>query len=131
MPSLKQRMQERLNQEIFDFAKFAESTRYELAKNNWFEFKGHIPIPEIASAYDVSLHKLTVLIQEQISYELGVEIKNQAPEVEILYSEKYFEENYPKSSYNRCKMPYTLELYYFLKYPERLEEKHKQQQDEL
>ena len=119
MNHLAAKIQKEATLEFIEIAKFSEATRYELAVHKWLENNGHIPLPQIAKIYFVSVSKLSLMLQSKISDISGVPISNQEPEVEILYSERYFEENYPKSSYNKCEMPYTLELYYFLKYPER------------
>ena len=88
--------------------------RYTIAVNRWFLCGGDLPSIEIANYLDINHNKLTLMIQKQMSKVTGVDIKDQAPKVEVTYSQKELERLYPKS-YRFDWMPvYELDYYLYL-----------------
>jgi len=95
--------------------KFKEiEDRYTIALNRWFMCGGELPSSEIAKYLDINHNKLTLMIQKQMSKITGVKLKDQAPKVEVTYSEKELHNLYPKS-YRFDWMPvYELNYYLYL-----------------
>jgi hypothetical protein len=88
--------------------------RYTIAVNRWFLCCGDLPSSQIANYLVLNHHKLTILIQNRMSIMTGVELKDEAPKVEVTYSQKELERIYPKS-YRFDWMPvYELDYYLYL-----------------
>jgi len=95
--------------------KFKEiEERYSIAVNRWFLCGGELPSSQIANYLDINHNKLTLLIQKQMSKITGVEIKDQAPKVEVTYSKKELERLYPKSYRFEWQPVYELNYYLYL-----------------
>jgi hypothetical protein len=95
--------------------KFKEiEDRYTIAVNRWFLCGGDLSSSQIANYLDLSHNKLTLLIQKRMSLMTGVELKDQAPKVEVTYSEKELERLYPKSYRFEWRPYYELDYYLYL-----------------
>ena len=95
--------------------KFKEiDERYSIAVNRWFLCGGDLPSTDIAKYLDINHNKLTLLIQKQMSKVTGVKLKDEAPVVEVMYSEKELERLYPKSYRYEWQPPYELDYYLYL-----------------
>jgi len=95
--------------------KFKEiDERYTIAVNRWFLCGGDLPSSQIANYLDINHNKLTLLIQKQMSKITGVDIKDQAPKVEVTYSKKELERIYPKSYRFEWQPVYELNYYLYL-----------------
>jgi hypothetical protein len=88
--------------------------RYTIAVNRWFLCGGELPSLQIANYLDINHNKLTLLIQKQMSKITGVDIKDQAPKVDVTYSEKELERLYPKSYRFEWMPVYELNYYLYL-----------------
>ena len=88
--------------------------RYTIGVNRWFLCGGDIPSSHIANYLNLNHNKLTLLIQKRMSLMTDVKIKDSAPKIEVMYSEKEIEMLYPKS-YRFDWMPvYELNYYLYL-----------------
>jgi hypothetical protein len=95
--------------------KFKEiEERYSIAVNRWFLCGGDLPSSEIANYLNINHNKLTLLIQKQMSKITGVELKDEAPIVDVTYSEKDLERLYPKSYRYEWLPVYELNYYLYL-----------------
>jgi hypothetical protein len=95
--------------------KFKEiEDRYIIAVNRWFLGGGELPSSQIANYLDLNHNKLTLLIQKRISLMTGVEIKDEAPKIEVIYTEKELERLYPKSYRFDWRPVYELDYYLYL-----------------
>ena len=88
--------------------------RYVIGVKRWFLCGGDLPSTDIAKYLDINHNKLTLLIQKQMSKITGVEIKDQAPVVEVTYSQKELERLYPKSYRFEWQPVYELNYYLYL-----------------
>lgn len=88
--------------------------RYMIAVNRWFLCGGDISSSQIAEYLDLNHNKLTLLIQKRMSLMTGVELKDQAPKIEVMYSEKELERLYPKSYRFEWRPYYELDYYLYL-----------------
>ena len=95
--------------------KFKEiDERYSIGVNRWFLCGGDLPSSQIANYLDLSHNKLTLLIQQRMALMTGVNIKDEAPIVDITYSEKDIERLYPKSYRYEWQPVYELDYYLYL-----------------
>jgi hypothetical protein len=94
------------------------NSRLALAVRFWFVNTGCIPSDEVARRFGVFHEHLTLAIQRQIATRSGVEIKDSAPVIDIIGSKEHYEHQQVKYAY--AELPYTLELFYYMKYPERI-----------
>jgi hypothetical protein len=95
--------------------KFKEiDERYSIAVNRWFLCGGDLSSSQIANYLDLSHNKLTLLIQQRMALMTGVDIKDQAPKVDVTYSEKELERLYPKSYRFEWMPVYELNYYLYL-----------------
>ena len=95
--------------------KFKEiEDRYVIGVSRWFLCGGELRSNEIANYLDINHNKLTLLIQKQMSKITGVDIKDQAPKVDVTYSEKELERLYPKSYRFEWQPVYELNYYLYL-----------------
>ena len=88
--------------------------RYTIAVNRWFLCGGDLSSSQIANYLDISHNKLTLLIQKRMSLMTGVDIKDEAPKIEVMYSEKEIERLYPKSYRYEWQPVYELNYYLYL-----------------
>ena len=88
--------------------------RYTIALNRWFMCGGELPSSEIAKYLDINHNKLTLMIQKQMSKITGVKLKDEAPKVEVMYSEKELLMLYPKSYRFEWQPVYELNYYLYL-----------------
>lgn len=95
--------------------KFKEiDDRYIIGVSRWFLCGGDLPSSTIANYLSINHNKLTLLIQKRMEVMTGVQLKDEAPKIEIVYSEKELERLYPKS-YRFDWMPvYELNYYLYL-----------------
>jgi len=95
--------------------KFKEiEDKYVIGVKRWFLCGGELPSSHIAKYLDINHNKLTLLIQKQMSKITGVDIKDQAPKVEVTYSQKELERIYPKSYRFEWQPVYELNYYLYL-----------------
>jgi hypothetical protein len=95
--------------------KFKEiDERYSIAVNRWFLCGGELRSNEIANYLDLSHNKLTLLIQKKMSLMTGIDIKDEAPKIEVMYSEKELLMLYPKSYRFEWQPVYELNYYLYL-----------------
>jgi hypothetical protein len=95
--------------------KFKEiEDRYVIGVSRWFLCGGELRSNEIANYLDINHNKLTLLIQKQMSKITGVELKDQAPKVDVIYSEKELLMLYPKSYRFEWQPVYELNYYLYL-----------------
>jgi len=95
--------------------KFKEiEERYTIAVNRWFLCGGELRSNEIANYLDINHNKLTLLIQKQISKITGVKLKDEAPVVEVMYTENDLLRLYPKSYRYEWMPVYELNYYLYL-----------------
>lgn len=95
--------------------KFKEiEERYTIAVNRWFLCGGDLPSTDIAKYLDINHNKLTILIQKRMSLITGVDIKDQAPKVEVMYTENELLRIYPKSYRYEWLPVYELNYYLYL-----------------
>jgi hypothetical protein len=88
--------------------------RYTIAVNRWFLCGGDLPSSQIAEYLSLNHNKLTLLIQKRMSLITGVELKDQAPKIEVMYTEKELERHYPKSYRFEWRPVYELDYYLYL-----------------
>jgi hypothetical protein len=105
---------EEVYQKRKQFAYMERESLLELAAKAWWDDFGMTRVSYFATAYRVDLRKLTILIQKQMSEKVGIPIPNTAPKVEIYNTEQELNAYYPKAS--QFSLPYTPELFYYLKY---------------
>ena len=110
--------EEEIAEEVYQkrkqFAYMERESLLELAAKAWWDDFGMFTASYFAKAYKVDLHKLTILIQKQMSEKVGMPLPNTAPKVEIYNTEQELNNYYPRAS--ALSLPYTPELFYFLKY---------------
>ena len=95
--------------------KFKEiDERYSIGVNRWFLCGGDLSSLQIANYLNLSHNKLTLLIQKRMSLMTGVDIKDEAPKIEVMYSEKEIERLYPKSYRYEWQPVYELNYYLYL-----------------
>jgi hypothetical protein len=95
--------------------KFKEiDERYSIAVNRWFLCGGDLSSSQIANYLDISHNKLTLLIQKRMSLMTGVDIKDEAPVVEVMYTENDLLRLYPKSYRFEWMPVYELNYYLYL-----------------
>ena len=105
---------EEVYQKRKQFAYMERESLLELAAKAWWDEFGMFPASYFANAYRVDLHKLTLLIQKQMSEKVDMPLPNTAPKVEVYNTIEQLNYYYPKAS--QFALPYTPELFYFLKY---------------
>lgn len=88
--------------------------RYVIGVKRWFLCGGDLSSTDIAKYLDINHNKLTLLIQKQMSKITGVKLKDQAPVVEVTYSQKELERLYPKSYRFDWQPVYELNYYLYL-----------------
>ena len=96
------------------FAFMENETLMDMAAKAWWDDFGMFKVSYFAKAYRVDLHKLTLLIQIQMSEKAGMPIPNTAPRIEINNTEEQLNVYYPKAS--ALSLPYTPELFYYLRH---------------
>lgn len=110
--------EEEIAEEVYQqrkrFAYMERESLLELAAKAWWDEFGMFTASYFANAYKVDLHKLTILIQKQMSEKAGMPLPNTAPKVEIYNTEEQLNYYYPKAS--ALSLPYSPELFYYLKY---------------
>jgi hypothetical protein len=110
--------EEEIAEEVYQqrkrFAYMEGESLLDLAAKAWWDEFGMFTAEYFANAYRVNLHKLTLLIQKQMSEKVGIPLPNTAPKVEIYNTEQELNVYYPKAS--ALSLPYTPELFYYLKY---------------
>jgi hypothetical protein len=95
--------------------KFKEiEDRYAIGVSRWFLCGGELRSNEIANYLDINHNKLTLLIQKQMSKITGVKLKDEAPVVEVMYSQIELERLYPKSYRFEWQPVYELNYYLYL-----------------
>lgn len=95
--------------------KFKEiDERYSIAVNRWFLCGGDLSSLQIANYLDINHNKLTLLIQKTMEIMTGIELKDNAPDIEVVYSEKDLERLYPKSYRFEWRPVYELDYYLYL-----------------
>ena len=95
--------------------KFKEiEDRYVIGVKRWFLCGGDLPSCDIAKYLDINHNKLTLLIQKQMSKITGVKLKDEAPNIEVMYSDKELERLYPKSYRFDWQPVYELNYYLYL-----------------
>jgi|688.fasta_scaffold1244195_2 hypothetical protein len=105
---------EEIYQERKRFAYMENQSLMDMAATAWWNDYGMLPASYFAKAYRVDLRKLTILIQKQMSEKVGIPLPNTAPKVEVYNTEQELNAYYPKAS--ALSLPYTPELFYYLKY---------------
>jgi hypothetical protein len=105
---------EEIYQERKRFAYMENQSLMDMAATAWWNDYGMLPASYFATAYRVDLRKLTLLIQKQMSEKVGIPLPNTAPKVEVYNTEQELNAYYPKAS--ALSLPYTPELFYYLKY---------------
>lgn len=105
---------EEVYQKRKQFAYMERESLLELAAKAWWDDFGMFTASYFAKAYKVDLHKLTILIQKQMSEKVGMPLPNTAPKIEVYNTEQELNNYYPRAS--ALSLPYTPELFYFLKY---------------
>lgn len=110
--------EEEIAEEVYQqrkrFAYMEGESLIELAAKAWWDDFGMFTASYFAKAYKVDLHKLTILIQKQMSEKVGMPLPNTAPKIEVYNTEQELNNYYPRAS--ALSLPYTPELFYFLKY---------------
>jgi hypothetical protein len=95
--------------------KFKEiEDRYVIGVKRWFLCGGDLPSTDIAKYLDINHNKLTLLIQKRMEIMTGIELKDNAPDIEVVYSEKDLERLYPKSYRFEWRPVYELDYYLYL-----------------
>jgi hypothetical protein len=95
--------------------KFKEiEDRYVIGVKRWFLCGGELPSSQIANYLDINHNKLTLLIQKEMSKVTGVDIKDQAPKVEVMHTPSSLERLYPKSYRFEWRPYYELDYYLYL-----------------
>ena len=84
----------------------------ENAARRWWAEKGHVRASYFADSHEVSLGKLTLLIQKQMAEHMGVDLPNTAPRIEVMNTIEEIDRAYPKASI--YSVPYSLELFYYI-----------------
>lgn len=95
--------------------KFKEiEDRYVIGVKRWFLCGGDLPSTDIAKYLEINHNKLTLLIQKQMSKVTGVKLKDEAPVVEVMYTENELLTLYPKSYRFEWMPVYELNYYLYL-----------------
>ena len=105
---------EEIYQERKRFAYMENQSLMDMAATAWWNDYGMTRVSYFATAYRVDLHKLTLLIQKQMSEKVGMPLPNTAPKIKVENTEHELNLQYPRAS--PLSLPYSLELYYFLKH---------------
>jgi len=112
--SREEEIAEEVYQKRKQFAFMEKESLLELAAKAWWNDFGMFTAEYFANAYRVDLHKLTLLIQKQMSEKAGIPLPNTAPKVYIENTIEQLNYFYPKAS--ALSLPYSPELFYYLKY---------------
>ena len=112
--SREEEIAEEVYQKRKQFAYMERESLLELAAKAWWDEFGMFTASYFANAYRVDLHKLTILIQKQMSERVGMPLPNTAPKVYIENTEQELNVYYPKAS--ALSLPYSPELFYYLRY---------------
>jgi hypothetical protein len=112
--SREEEIAEEIYQERKRFAYMEGQSLLELAAKAWWDEFGMFTAEYFANAYKVNLHKLTILIQKQMSEKVDMPLPNTAPKVEVYNTIEQLNYYYPKAS--PLLVPYTPELFYFIKH---------------
>jgi len=88
--------------------------RYMIAVNRWFLCGGDLSSSEIAKYLDINHNKLTLLIQKRMSMMTGVELKDEAPIVDVTHTLSSLQRLYPKSYRFEWRPYYELDYYLYL-----------------
>jgi hypothetical protein len=95
--------------------KFKEiEDRYVIGVSRWFMCGGDLSSSEIAKYLDINHNKLTLLIQKRMSMMTGVELKDEAPIVDVTYTLSSLQRLYPKSYRFEWRPYYELDYYLYL-----------------
>ena len=105
---------EEVYQQRKQFAYMEGQSLLELAAKAWWADFGMMRVSYFAKAYRVDLHKLTILVQKQMAAKCDMELPNTAPKVKIYNTEQELNVYYPRAS--ALSLPYTPELFYYIKY---------------
>jgi len=112
--SREEEIAEDIYQERKRFAYMENQSLMDMAAKSWWNDYGMLPASYFAKAYRVDLRKLTILIQKQMSERVGIPLPNTAPKIKVENTEHELNLQYPRAS--PLSLPYSLELYYFLKH---------------
>lgn len=93
--------------------KLAEE-RYYIAVKRWFMCGGELPSHTIAVYLNISNHKLTLMIQKKMSEMTDVELKDNAPDVNIYNSLQDLQYKSPRSYRYEWQPIYELDYYNYL-----------------
>ena len=110
--------EEEIAEEVYQqrkrFAVMENLTLLDMAAKAWWGDYGMMRVSYFAKAYRVDLHKLTILIQKQMAAKVDMELPNTAPKIKVYNTEQELNVYYPRAS--ALSLPYTPELFYYLKY---------------
>jgi hypothetical protein len=86
--------------------------RIEAASSHWWKNAGIYSSDLVSKIFGVNHNKLTIYIQAEISKKSGVEIKNQAPHVEVEWTKQALDNKYPRIvAYDPT---ISLEMFYYI-----------------
>jgi len=88
--------------------------RYLIAVSRYFMCGGELPSHQIANYLGLNNHRLTLMIQDKMAQMTGVELKNNAPKVNIYNSLKDLEYKSPRSYRYEWQPVYELDYYNYL-----------------
>jgi len=88
--------------------------KYLIGVNRWFLCGGNLPSSTIAEYLKIDDHKLTLMIQKQMSILTGIEIKDNAPCIIIHNTERELMYKSPRSYRYEWQPVYELDYYLYL-----------------
>jgi hypothetical protein len=103
-------------------AKENDSAILQTASKFWWDNNGHIPVHHIAASFMISINKLTIEIQRQMSIKTRVKLPNTAPNITVMYSKT--EIDYLAKKHNNQKFEYSLEFFFYLANPKLIQQLH-------
>ena len=96
--SREEEIAEEIYQERKRFAYMENQSLMDMAAKAWWDEFGMLPASYFATAYRVNLHKLTLLIQKQMSEKVGMPLPNTAPKIKVENTEHELNLQYPRAS---------------------------------
>lgn len=86
--------------------------RMALAIEYWFNEQGMFQSDRVCKLFSVNHNEFTIAVQKKISQMSGVEIKNEEPEVVVLFTKYELDRLFPKQMY--MDLPFGLDFFDFI-----------------
>lgn len=99
----------------------SEDERYLRAAAFWWQHKGDVPSSIISKSLLINNDRLTRMIRDQIANRYEIKITDTTPQVEIHRTKDSIDAQYPNASPHYFEHSHTLELFYYLAHPEKIQ----------